>query len=135
MQKAISFYLEHFYDIMIPLSLFCIFRVGMSLAELKRMHTLRVKKQKFLSVCGKYTDIGAYGGALIGFALCVAFKDLWPIFLLLAVVLCFIGYKIGRKKGLAADAELRRMMEALQTEEETPALNEETISAEPAEDE
>ena len=135
MQKVLTFYMEHFYDIMIPLSLFCIFRVGMSLAELKRMHTLRVKKQRFLSVRGKYTDIGAYGGALIGCALCVAFKDLWPVFLLLAVILCFIGYKIGRKKGLAADAELRRMMEALQTAEETPVLTEETISATPTEDE
>ena len=69
MQAVLDFINNHVRDIFIPLTALALLRVGMCLAQLKRMTHLREKKGAYHAVRGHCEELGVWFGALAGFAL------------------------------------------------------------------
>ena len=104
MQAVLDFINNHVRDIFIPLTALALLRVGMCLAQLKRMARLREKKGAYHAVRGHCEELGVWFGALAGLLLPVIVPDLWYAGLALAIVGGVIGQRIGVKKGLGAEA-------------------------------
>ena len=103
MQAVLDFINNHVRDIFIPLTALALLRVGMCLAQLKRMARLREKKGAYHAVRGHCEELGVWFGALAGLLLPVIVPDLWYAGLALAIVGGVIGQRIGVKKGRALD--------------------------------
>ena len=69
MQAVLDFINNHVRDIFIPLTALALLRVGMCLAQLKRMTHLREKKGAYHAVRGHYEELGVWFGALAGLLL------------------------------------------------------------------
>ena len=98
MQAVLDFINNHVRDIFIPLTALALLRVGMCLAQLKRMTHLREKKGAYHAVRGHYEELGVWFGALAGLLLPVIVPGLWYVGLALAIVGGVIGQRIGVKK-------------------------------------
>ena len=103
MQAVLDFINNHVRDIFIPLTALALLRVGMCLAQLKRMARLREKKGAYHAVRGHCEELGVWFGALAGLLLPVIVPGLWYAGLALAIVGGVIGQRIGVKKGRALD--------------------------------
>jgi len=102
MDKLITFLTENLYDYMVPLCLLCLFRILVCYLQTKR--TIKLRSQlKFHSVRAFYAEIGCWLGVLVGSVLCCVLPSLWFVFILLAILLGVIGFKTGKKKGIAED--------------------------------
>ncbi len=106
METIIRWLTEHLYDYMVPLCLLCLFRLLMCTLQTRRTAALR-RKLKFLSVRSFFTEIGCWLGILAGGAFTCLLPRLWFLGLPLTAVLGTVGYRQGRKKGIAADAYWR----------------------------
>ena len=95
MQAVLDFINNHVRDIFIPLTALALLRVGMCLAQLKRMTHLREKKGAYHAVRGHCEELGVWFGALAGLLLPVIVPGLWYAGLALAIV----GGVIGQRKG------------------------------------
>ena len=69
MQAVLDFINNHVRDIFIPLTALALLRVGMCLAQLKRMAHLREKKGSYHAVRGHCEELGVWFGALAGLLL------------------------------------------------------------------
>ena len=98
MQAVLDFINNHVRDIFIPLTALALLRVGMCLAQLKRMTHLREQKGSYHAVRGHYEELGVWFGALAGLLLPVIVPGLWYAGLALAIVGGVIGQRIGVKK-------------------------------------
>ena len=107
MQAVLDFINNHVRDIFIPLTALALLRVGMCLAQLKRMTHLREKKGAYHAVRGHCEELGVWFGALAGLLLPVIVPGLWYAGLALAIVGGVIGQRIGVKKH-EAEAEAAR---------------------------
>ena len=123
--------MEKFTYYLTPFVIFFVFRIVMCFIELKRNEKERVQKQVFHAVKHIYTEIGLFTGATIGGVLILLFPKLWPFFAVIGIAAGFIGFKMGRQKGIAFDNALREIaleMEKMKTDEitteEHPALSE-----------
>ena len=74
MQAVLDFINNHVRDIFIPLTALALLRVGMCLAQLKRMTHLREKKGAYHAVRGHCEELGVWFGALAGLLLPVAWE-------------------------------------------------------------
>ena len=120
MDKIIHFLTENLYRYMIPVCLFCVYRIIVCFLELGRIKTLREKRGAFHSVRSQYAQIGTFSLALIGGILTCLVPKLWFLFFLVMIALGFVGYKIGRSKGIEMDniyREIGREMKKMETEE------------------
>ena len=120
MDKIIHFLTENLYRYMIPVCLFCVYRIIVCFLELGRIKTLREKRGAFHSVRSQYAQIGTFSLALIGGVLTCLVPKLWFLFFLVMIALGFVGYKIGRGKGIEMDniyREIGREMKKMETEE------------------
>ena len=86
MQAVLDFINNHVRDIFIPLTALALLRVGMCLAQLKRMTHLREKKGAYHAVRGHCEELGVWFGALAGLLLPVIVPGLWYAGLALAIV-------------------------------------------------
>ena len=114
-----------------PFVIFFVYRIVMCFIELKRNEKERVRKGVFHGVKHIYTEIGLFIGATIGGVLVLMMPRLWPVFTVIGLALCFIGFRLGRKRGIAFDAMLREValeMQRMETDElttqEHPAIEE-----------
>lgn len=120
-REAVLWLQENFFRYMIPLCLLCVLRVAMCLLELKHMTRLREKKFVFRKVGGHYREIGLFAGLFIGFVLsCVL--PLRAVWVALGVVLSIVGFKIGAKKGDAADEFWREVIAEMSASEDSEKL-------------
>ena len=117
MQAVLDFINNHVRDIFIPLTALALLRVGMCLAQLKRMARLREKKGAYHAVRGHCEELGVWFGALAGLLLPVNVPDL-------AIVGGVIGQRIGVKKGRALDDIYREVAWELKHEAEAEAARE-----------
>ena len=116
---------NNIYNFMIPVCMLCVLRIAMCFIELGRIKQLREKKNRFLSCKNQYTEIPGEAGMLIGSVLTCLMPKLWPLWIPVAIALCVIGCKLGRKKAAEVDAywrevglEFQRLnKEAIETEE------------------
>ena len=115
MQAVLDFINNHVRDIFIPLTALALLRVGMCLAQLKRMAHLREKN---------YEELGIWFGALAGLLLPVIVPGLWYAGLALAIVGGVIGQRVGVKKGRALDDIYREVAWELKHEAEAEAARE-----------
>lgn len=121
LQKALLWLTENYYNYMIPLCMLCVLRVAMCLLELKHMKRLRDKKFVFRSVGNHYKEIGTFIGLFIGFVAACALP-LKLVWIVVAVVLGVIGFKVGAKKGVATDEFWRQVIEEIKTSEDAEKL-------------
>lgn len=121
MQAVLDFINNHVRDIFIPLTALALLRVGMCLAQLKRMARLREKKGAYHAVRGHYEELGVWFGALAGLLLPVIVPGLWYAGLALAIVGGIIGQRVGVKKGRALDDIYREVAWELKHEAEAEA--------------
>lgn len=121
LHKAAAWLLENLYNYMIPVCLLCVLRVVICVLELQHMKRLRDKKFVFRKVSNHYKEIGTFIGLLIGSVLvCVLpMKLLWAV---VAVALAVLGFKIGAKKGAAADAFWQQVIEEIAASEDGDKL-------------
>lgn len=124
MQAVLDFINNHVRDIFIPLTALALLRVGMCLAQLKRMTHLREKKGAYHAVRGHCEELGVWFGALAGLLLPVIVPGLWYAGLALAIVGGVIGQRIGVKKGQALDDIYREVAWELKHEAEAEAARE-----------
>ena len=124
MQAVLDFINNHVRDIFIPLTALALLRVGMCLAQLKRMTHLREKKGAYHAVRGHCEELGVWFGALAGLLLPVIVPGLWYVGLALAIVGGVIGQRIGVKKGRALDDIYREVAWELKHEAEAEAARE-----------
>ena len=137
MQAVLDFINNHVRDIFIPLTALALLRVGMCLAQLKRMTHLREKKGAYHAVRGHCEELGVWFGALAGLllpvivpvsythlTLPVIVPGLWYAGLALAIVGGVIGQRIGVKKGRALDDIYREVAWELKHEAEAEAARE-----------
>ena len=116
---------NNLYSFMIPVCMLCVLRIAMCFIELARIKQLREKKSRFLSCKIQYTEIPGEVGMFIGSVLACLMPKLWPLWIPVAIVLCVIGCRLGRKKAAEVDAywrevglELKRLNQnAMETEE------------------
>ena len=120
-QTALAWLLDNLYNYMIPICLLCVLRVVMCVIELGHMKRLREKKFVYRSVVSHYKEIGTFVGLFIGSVLvCILpLKLLWAV---VAVVLGVIGFKIGAKKGAAADEFWREVIKEVAASEDAEKL-------------
>ena len=123
--------MEKFTYYFTPFVIFFVFRIVMCFIELKRNEKERVRKQVFHAVKHIYTEIGLFAGATVGGVLMLIFPRLWYFFAIIGIAAAYIGFKLGRQKGIAFDNALREIaleMEKMKTDEltgeEHPALTE-----------
>ena len=102
MEKLIAFLTENLYNYMIPVCLLCLFRIFMCVLQTSRTYKLR-KKLKFHSVRAFYAEIGCWIGIFIGSVITCCLPGIWYAGMLLAIVLGVVGFKRGKKKGIAED--------------------------------
>ena len=121
MQAVLDFINNHVRDIFIPLTALALLRVGMCLAQLKRMARLREKKGAYHAVRGHYEELGVWFGALAGLLLPVIVPGLWYAGLALAIVGGIIGRRVGVKKGRSLDDIYREVAWELKHEAEAEA--------------
>lgn len=120
MDKIIHFLTENLYSYMVPICIFCVYRIAVCFMELGRIKTLREKKGVFRSVRSQYTEIGTFTLALVGGILTCLIPKLWFVFILLMFALGFIGFRIGRNKGTETDNIYREValeMKKMETDE------------------
>ena len=116
---------DNLYRFMVPVCMLCALRIAMCFIELARIKQLREKKNRFLSCKNQYTEIPGEAGMLIGSILTCLMPKLWPLWIPVAIVLCVIGCKLGKKKAAEVDAywrevglEFQRLnKDAIETEE------------------
>ncbi len=121
LQKALLWLTENFYNYMIPLCMLCVLRVVMCLLELKHMKRLRDKKFVFRSVVNHYKEIATFIGLFIGFVAACALP-LKLVWIVVAVVLGVVGFKVGAKKGAATDEFWRQVVEEIKESEDSEML-------------
>ena len=102
MEKLISFLTENLYNYMVPVCLLCLFRILVCILQTRRTHRLR-QRLKFHSVRAFYAEIGCWIGIFIGGVLTCCLPGIWFVGMVLAVVLGVVGFKAGKKKGIAED--------------------------------
>ena len=100
---------DNLYNFMIPVCMLCVLRIVMCIIELARIKQLRETKNRFLSCKSQYTEIPGEAGMLIGSVLTCLMPKLWPLWIPVAIVLCVIGCKLGRKKAAGVDAYWREV--------------------------
>lgn len=120
-----------------PFVIFFVFRIVMCFIELKRNEKERVKKGVFHGVKHIYTEIGLFIGATIGGVLILLMPKLWFIFAIIGAGLCYVGFQMGRKRGIAFDNALREIaleMQKMEAEELTcedhPAIADASVTEE-----
>ena len=124
MQAVIDFINIHVRDIFIPITALALLRMGMCLAQLKRMAALREKKGRYHAVRGHCAEVGLWIGALAGLVLPIVVPGLWYVGLALAVAGGFLGQRIGTKKGRETDEIYRDVALELKREAEAEAARE-----------
>lgn len=131
MDKIIHFLTDNLLSYMIPVCLFCVYRIIVCLMELGRTKTLREKRGVFHSVRSQYSQIGTFSLALIGGILTCLMPRLWYFFMLVMVALGYAGYRIGRSRGQEMDEIYRQValeMKKMETEELTGRQNRPALS-------
>ena len=116
---------DNLYRFMVPVCMLCILRIAVCSIELGRIKQLREKKNRFLSCKNQYTEIPGELGMFIGSVLTCLMPKLWPLWIPVAIVLCVIGCKMGKKKAAEVDAywrevglEMKRLnTDAIETED------------------
>ena len=116
---------DNLYRFMIPVCMLCVLRIAICFIELGRIKQLREKKNRFLSCKNQYTEIPGELGMFIGSVLTCLMPKLWPLWIPVAIVLCVIGCKMGKKKAAEVDAywrevglEMKRLnTDAIETED------------------
>ena len=116
---------DNLYRFMVPVCMLCILRIAICSIELGRIKQLREKKNRFLSCKNQYTEIPGELGMFIGSVLTCLMPKLWPLWIPVAIVLCIIGCKMGKKKAAEVDAywrevglEMKRLnQDAIETED------------------
>lgn len=126
MQAVIDFINIHVRDIFIPITALALLRMGMCLAQIKRMAALREKKGRYHAVRGHCAEVGLWIGALAGLVLPIVVPGLWYVGLALAVAGGFFGQRIGTKKGRETDEIYRDVALELKREAEAKAAREAT---------
>ena len=127
MGNIIRWLTEHLYDYMVPLCLLSLFRLLMCTLQTHRTVALR-RSLRFLSVRAFFTESGCWLGVLAGGVFTCLLPRLWFLGLPLTAVLGVLGYKEGRRRGIAADdywreegkrliAEAQARGEAIDTQE------------------
>lgn len=115
---------DNLYRFMIPVCMLCVLRIAICFIELGRIKQLR-KKNRFLSCKNQYIEIPGELGMFIGSVLTCLMPKLWPLWIPVAIVLCVIGCKMGKKKAAEVDAywrevglEMKRLnTDAIETED------------------
>ena len=116
---------ENLHRFMVPVCMLCVLRIVMCYIELARIKQLREKKNRFLSCKNQCTEIPGEIGMLIGSVPACLMPKLWPVFLPVAIALCVVGCRMGRKKAAEVDAywrevglEMKRLnQDAIETED------------------
>lgn len=120
MQTVINYVTEHLDYFCIPLCALCVVRMFMCRLELRRSDHVRRTKGIIHAKSGHYAEIGLFAGILIGGLVTLLLGKLWLIGVPVMIVLGCVGWRQGRKKGLAADEE--QLSQAHTPEDEPPAL-------------
>ena len=121
---------NNLHSFMIPVCMLCVLRIAMCFIELARIKQLREKKNRFLSCKIQYTEIPGEVGMFIGSVLACLMPKLWPLWIPVAIVLCVIGCRLGRKKAAEVDAYWREVGLEFQRLNKTAIETEDTLAIE-----
>ena len=121
---------DNLYRFMVPVCMLCILRIAVCSIELGRIKQLREKKNRFLSCKNQYTEIPGELGMFIGSVLTCLMPKLWPLWIPVAIVLCIIGCKMGKKKAAEVDAYWREVGLEMKRLEKTAIETEDTLAIE-----
>lgn len=121
---------DNLYRFMVPVCMLCILRIAICSIELGRIKQLREKKNRFLSCKNQYTEIPGELGMFIGSVLTCLMPKLWPLWIPVAIVLCVIGCKMGKKKAAEVDAYWREVGLEMKRLEKTAIETEDTLAIE-----
>ena len=121
---------DNLYRFMVPVCMLCILRIAVCSIELGRIKQLREKKNRFLSCKNQYTEIPGELGMFIGSVLTCLMPKLWPLWIPVAIVLCVIGCKMGKKKAAEVDAYWREVGLEMKRLEKTAIETEDTLAIE-----
>lgn len=121
---------DNLYRFMVPVCMLCILRIAVCSIELGRIKQLREKKNRFLSCKNQYTEIPGELGMFIGSVLTCLMPKLWPLWIPVAIVLCIIGCRMGKKKAAEVDAYWREVGLEMQRLEKTAIETEDTLAIE-----
>ena len=130
LQTAYTAITENLYRFMVPVCMLCILRIAICSIELGRIKQLREKKNRFLSCKNQYTEIPGELGMFIGSVLTCLMPKLWPLWIPVAIVLCVIGCKMGKKKAAEVDAYWREVGLEMKRLEKTAIETEDTLAIE-----
>lgn len=121
---------DNLYRFMVPVCMLCILRIAVCSIELGRIKQLREKKNRFLSCKNQYTEIPGELGMFIGSVLTCLMPKLWPLWIPVAIVLCVIGCRLGKKKAAEVDSYWREVGLEMKRLEKTAIETEDTLAIE-----